>query len=143
MKRKSAQNVILTAAQIRVIRLQLDCVASFITLNSPFIIPILVLQQEPFHVHCCHAALASGNDSLAVVGVAYIAGGEDALHAGGCRRVLHLDIALLVELHLSVEEVGVGLVAYGYEDTRDIDGALLARLGVLELHACDSVKVAA
>ena len=59
-----------------------------------------------------------GGDRLAVDVVLYVAAGEDALD--GCPgAVAGDDVAVVVEVELTDEEVGVGVVADGHEDAAD------------------------
>ena len=78
-----------------------------------------------------HTARAGGRDGLAVRLVAGVAAPEDALHIGvGRPGARGDDVAFLVEVDLAGEDVGVGLVANGQEETGDGQDGLLAGLVV-------------
>ena len=73
-------------------------------------------RQPAFGVQAGLAAHAGGGDGLLVGRVGDVAGGEDAVDAGGrAERVLEDDEALGVGLELAAEELGVGGVADGGE----------------------------
>ena len=65
------------------------------------------------------AACTSSHDGLAVGRVANVASGIDARDVGGLRLALRHDEAHLVEIDLTTEEVGVGMVADGEEEAID------------------------
>src|SRR3954447_12155265 len=57
----------------------------------------------------CRAGARRG-DGLAVDVVDDVAAGEDAVDGGARRRVLHLDVAAVVELELAGEQLAAGVV---------------------------------
>ena len=84
-----------------------------------------------------HAAGAGGGDGLAVAAVLDVSAGVDAgeLHAlaGDEDVVLGLDVAVVVEVELAFEHLGVGLVADAEED--EADGKCPALVGLLVVRA--------
>src|SRR5699024_9868717 len=71
--------------------------------------------QVPFGIQCRRAAGTCGGDRLAIVVVDDVTGREHPLDIGTGARVLHLDVALGVELDLIGDEFGAGQVADGDE----------------------------
>src|SRR5215210_1236149 len=72
---------------------------------------------------------AGRGDGLAVDVVDDVAAREDAVDVGARGRVLHLDVAVVVQLELTGEELAPGVVADGHEYAADVEG-----LGVPGLH---------
>ena len=84
-----------------------------------------VFGNETLGVESGAAAGACGGYGLAVAGVGYVACGEYAFHVCGLGAVEGLDITGLIKLKLAVEEIGIGTVPDGEEET--VDG----QIGVL------------
>ena len=101
----------------------------------------MVILEESLEVHGGNTAFASGHDGLTVVGVADIAGGKDTGNIGGATGIGHFDVALLVEVNLSFDEVGIGLMANGHKEACNVYMAHLARFEILEVGTGHPVEV--
>ena len=66
--------------------------------------------EEALDVECCAAAAACSCDGLTIVGVSYVAGCKYAFYVGGGGVAVGDDVALLVEVDLPLEYVGIGFV---------------------------------
>ena len=98
-------------------------------------------QQETFAVEGGDAARACGRDGLTVVGILDVTRGEDSFECRlRCSR-LGYDVAFGVESELAGEDLGVGVVAYGEEESRDVDYGLLTR-GVAQTRTRHALLVA-
>ncbi len=81
----------------------------------------LVLREESLGVERGPASGSCGGDGLAVSRVGDVSGGEHAGDVCRCGVGLRDDVSFGVELDLVVEEVGVGLVSDGEEESVDVD----------------------
>ena len=70
-----------------------------------------------------------GGDGLAVGVVLHVAAGEHTLDVGGGgpARAPGDEVAVVLELELALQQVGVGLVADGHEQAGDREVGLLRR----------------
>ena len=67
------------------------------------------------------AAAAGGDDSLTVLRVADVAGGENAFDAGFAAVVFGYDVVFLVQMQMSFNQIRIGVVSDGNEDAVDGD----------------------
>ncbi len=79
----------------------------------------LVFCEPTFGVQSGGAAHAGGGNRLSVHLVDYVAAGENALHRG--LSSFGDDIAFIVEIDLSFEDLRVWIVSDRYEDTVDVE----------------------
>src|SRR5699024_1758309 len=93
--------------------------------------------QVAFGVQSGRTASSGGGDRLPVVVVHHVSGGEHPLEVGAGARVLHVDVALGVQRHLTLDELGAGQVPDRHEHTGGTDLALLAGDGVAQGDAGD------
>src|SRR6056297_3515606 len=84
------------------------------------------------------AAGTGGGDGLAVDVVLHVAAGEDAVDVGTAARRPGDEVAVVLHGQLTLEQVGVGLVADGDEQAGEGPGAALAGDGVLDHEALDA-----
>src|SRR5688572_11819559 len=98
--------------------------------------------QEPLGVEGALAAGARGRYGLAVGVVDEVADGEYAGEVRLGRRLLDLDVALVVEVHLALDQLRLRDVADGDEGAADLELALLPALGVLQPDLPDLAVVA-
>lgn len=87
--------------------------------------------------------LTSTGDGLTVALVLDVTGSEDTLDARQGRSGLCLDVAVLVHVELSLDQVGGGVVADGVEEPVGLDGLLLAGLDVLDDEVAHEAVLAA
>src|SRR5689334_9524219 len=75
--------------------------------------------EEALGVECGGAAGTGRGDRLAVGVVDHVTGGEDARHVGAGRGRLHLEVALSVQVELTLEELGARVVSDRDEQAGD------------------------
>src|SRR5580658_4398842 len=88
-----------------------------------------------------HAACTSSGDGLAIAAVLHVAGRVNAGNLNAVMRgedvVLRLDVAVLVEIELAVEHLGVGLVADAEEQAFDFQIAFGSVADIAQAEAFD------
>ena len=83
------------------------------------------MTQESLAVQRGYTARTGCCNGLTIVRILHIPGGKDTLDRGLRGARLYADVTLVVEGELTVEQIGVRMVADGQEEAGQVDCALL------------------
>ena len=87
----------------------------------PRIDTVLLLCKVLVHFQCGHAPGRGGGDGLAKNGILNVSCRKDPGHAG-VSLCIRLDVPVLIQIYLSPEDFGVGVVPDGAKEPLDFEG---------------------
>src|SRR5262245_53873976 len=92
--------------------------------------------QPTFRLNRCHASGSCGGDRLTEYRILNVATRENPGNVRSCGTRLRPDVTVLVEVDLALEDLGVGIVPNGYEQTVNRQLTLLLCLHIYQAETC-------